>query len=77
MRDVAKETCYRDSQNNRSEKTSGKKISFSRNWTLWRSSKAATREAAQNWVDGSSRGVRSIEANGQARQVFSSKPACV
>lgn len=45
--------------------------------TLCSTSKAFTMEAAQNLAHGSSSGAYSIEAKGQARQVFSSMPACL
>jgi len=41
---------------------------------MFSTSKAFTMEAAQNLANGSSSGVCSIEAKGQARQVFSSMP---
>lgn len=44
--------------------------------TWWSSCKARTTEAAQNLADGSSKGLWSMEANGQAKHVFSNMPTC-
>lgn len=52
----------------------GKK-GISRQQTLCRFSKVVTTQAAKNRADGSLSGVRSMEAKGQARHVFSSIPA--